>query len=355
MQTEKAEIFNSFINEAWLHFKAHKQKKRNDESIPQEVKNLYTTEMFSTHFTHFIDELKQNIRLYKDINLIRDYVITLIKSNTYSIIFYTDDNAEIIKNAYEIGHLLQLKQNIAFYMDEIQECIDIDDTPTTTTSLRYYFNEEMKTMAEADGIEYESDEFQPEPRFLFSNLKLECDNIENTVERIQLINDRLFDFEQWQVEYDKLTYDRSVGQYYEYTATYYSDFTRLCTIELHRQKRKLELENEKIKQKALEKNSVIIQTSEKSPFKWNATDTDFLELFAALFQNESIVRADGKQLTRKELLDYFQRILGLEVKDVEGKLTKAGNRNDNTAFLDSLAQQFRNYVAGKEKRLNSRK
>jgi alanine-alpha-ketoisovalerate/valine-pyruvate aminotransferase len=92
-----------------------------------------------------------------------------------------------------------------------------------------------------------------------------------------------------------------------------------------------------------------------SPFKWNSSDTDFLELFAALYQNESIVRADGKPLTRKEMQDYFQSILGLEIKDVEGKLTKAGNRNDNTAFLDALAQEFRNYVSGKEKKLKGRK
>jgi hypothetical protein len=90
-------------------------------------------------------------------------------------------------------------------------------------------------------------------------------------------------------------------------------------------------------------------------YKWNATDTDLLELVTALYKTGVFVRRDGKNLERKQLTDFFQELLGMDIKDLDGKLNKAGNRNQNTAFLDTLAQEFRNYVAEKEKKLKGRK
>lgn len=92
-----------------------------------------------------------------------------------------------------------------------------------------------------------------------------------------------------------------------------------------------------------------------SDYVWKSSATDLLELVASLYQNKSIERKDGKNLTRKELLEYFQQILNTKIDDIEGKLYKASSRNNNTPFLDNLSQQFRNYVADKEAKMVKRR
>jgi RteC protein len=80
-----------------------------------------------------------------------------------------------------------------------------------------------------------------------------------------------------------------------------------------------------------------------------------VELLTSIYQNNSIERKDGKSLTRKELMDYFQELFGMEIKDVEVKLARATNRNDKTPFLDRLTTAFENYAEEKEEKQMKRK
>ncbi|HEY6914706.1 MAG TPA: RteC domain-containing protein [Paludibacter sp.] len=71
---------------------------------------------------------------------------------------------------------------------------------------------------------------------------------------------------------------------------------------------------------------------------------------------ECIQRKNGKTLTRKEVIDYFQQLFGIEIKAPEGKLNRATNRKTNTTpFLDSLKVAFDNYGLKKEEKQRVRK
>ena len=92
-----------------------------------------------------------------------------------------------------------------------------------------------------------------------------------------------------------------------------------------------------------------------STLLWKANDTDLLELVVALHKDNIIERKDKKELTRKELIEYFSGLFDLQIKDVEGKLTRATNRNDKTPFLDKLKLAFENYGQEKEEKQRKRK
>jgi len=109
----------------------------------------------------------------------------------------------------------------------------------------------------------------------------------------------------------------------------------------------LDIEKNALTHKALANNPIIIQ-NDHYDYKWNATETDLLELVTALYKKQAFERRDGKAIKRIELINYFQELLGLEIKDVEGKLTRATGRNDNTPFLDGLRGAFKNYKVEKD-------
>ncbi len=109
----------------------------------------------------------------------------------------------------------------------------------------------------------------------------------------------------------------------------------------------MDIEKNALTHKALANNPIIIQ-NDHYDYKWNATETDLLELVTALYKKQAFERRDGKAIKRIELINYFQELLGLEIKDVEGKLTRATGRNDNTPFLDGLRGAFKNYKVEKD-------
>ena len=80
-----------------------------------------------------------------------------------------------------------------------------------------------------------------------------------------------------------------------------------------------------------------------TPYSWNASVTDLIELVAALHQENIIERKNKKELTRKELIEYFRGLFDLQIKDVEVKLTRATSRYEKTPFLDRLKHAFENF------------
>lgn len=350
MKTEKAEFFNAFIDNAISAFNDYHNKTKDSKPLTDEEKQKYGSKAFKTHFTNFIDELKDNIRTYRDIYVVRDYVLTYFSILRNTNFFSYEENKIIIEIGFEIEFMIKLKKDIQFYITEIKACTIANvNSICSGTALWEYYQTEMEAINPQTQETTEEPEYQPEKRFDFNELKTECDALKSTTEKLKLINDRLFDFKQWQLQHDNYIESIDLGNFYELTYKYYSKFERLCAIEIQRINKISEVERHTNITSPKEPEPILF------PYKWQATDTDFLELFAALHQNQSIVRTDGKPLTRKELLEYFQSILGLQIKDTEGKLNRAGNRNENTAFLDTLAQQFRNYVATKEEKANSRK
>lgn len=363
MKKENAKFFKEYLQAAYetfykvLNEQVEVCTKVNDRKVD------FSDLEFESVYHRFMEELKENILEYRDVNFIDDYLIDTCGELQELNGFDEKTNREIISGEYEMKYLKSLKGRIEKYHNCFNKLFYGQIGDTISAELRRLYNETID--AENPAIASGSTVVSPEPvatpssvqtpekdaRFDFSLLKAECEAKTTIVEKVKLITDRMFDFEQWQLEDDPEVYNKDIGPYHFYSSLYYPNFIELCSIELRRLEKQLEIEKRMLVQPTA---SVMYKAAEK-PFRWNATDTDFLELFAALHHNESIARKDGSSFTRKEMLEYFQDVLGLEIKDVDGKLNKAGNRNANTPFLDTLAQQFRNYVAGKEKRAARRR
>ncbi len=355
MQTEKAEIFNLFVESAMTDFDKYQNRDKKSKSISENEKQKYDSKAFRTHFDNFIVELKVNINTYQDIHIVEDYVEAIFQYLININLYHEEQNRWIIETGYEVEFLIKLKKDIEYYINEIKACTLRSDLPFFTNTLKYYFETEMNKKLPVENkpndvfVKAPEPEYQLDKRFDFNALKVESDELTKTIDKINLINDRLFDFEQWQLQNDTLIHDRDFGNYYELTVKYYSKFEDLCAVELRRINKMVEIEQRLNSQ-------TPISVEQTPPFKWNSSDTDFLELFAALYQNESIVRADGKPLTRKEMLEYFQSILGLQIKYADSTLNKATNRKINmTPFIDSIKTAFEIYAKEKENKLESRR
>ena len=157
----------------------------------------------------------------------------------------------------------------------------------------------------------------------------------------------MIDFQQWQMLYDNVGVADNLNAYF-YSKLYYPNFITLCKSELNRYS---------LYQQGTAEKAVTTTPQQYIPqYVWKSSDTDLLELAAAIYQNRSIERKDGKTLTRKELVDYFQQIFAIKIKDPEGKLTRATSRKLNiTPFLDTLKIAFENYGQEKDEKQRKRK
>lgn len=357
MKTESAENLNEFMNHAYDCYTNYCFKTKQDAALKDVEKQRFHRNVFINLFNYFVAELQENIRTYRDIDIIKDYVDVNFSKLLKLEAFHEDENKWTIERGYEVHFLLNFRKNIEYYIDELRACVKTDQNiGSFATSLMYYFNQEKDNnftvvSPEAAKIIAHVTEYAPEDRFRFSDLKNECSKFKHNIEKIKFINERLFDFEQWQVQYDKLIFNKDVGQYYEYTAHFYSDFEKLCSIELKRLEKLIEIELRMPVNVA-----TTTQQNEPSLYKWNANDTDLLELVAAMHESDSVKRTDGKKLTQKELFEYFQGIFNVKLNNIHSTLNKAGNRKTGiTPYLNRLITAFENYVQEKEEKLTKRR
>ncbi len=368
MQTEKATQLCTFLMGTIDFF--GKVLAQQESNVPDYlmIKDSMTELTFQLHYQEFEKELEGNILEYKDINVIHEYVkSTLLPFSDWGG-FAHDLNNRIIKSGYEVNFLLKLKLLVEAKQTQIRDLVGGDSLLGYTTlfpsdSLKSRIRSVISKQYESQRKAKQPAENKPqkEERFDFDVLMDECKKATNeTLGRITFIQDRLYDFRQWQLKYDKedslkITFSKYESKY-QYTSEYYPKFEILCNTELERLNKKLELEKKALTHKAIKENPTVIHYNEPSPFTWTASDTDLLELVAALHKNNSIKRKDGKPLTRKELVDFFQQIFNIEIKDVEGKLNKATSRKKNmTPFLDSLKGAFESYAEEKEEKLQGRR
>jgi RteC protein len=220
---------------------------------------------------------------------------------------------------------------------------------TVSRKMKYICKENLGFKDE-DDISIES--YQPiyDERFNFNELKATCDDLTTSSERINLLNDRLIDLKQWELQYDVVLKD---CEGFKFSPDFYPNFSQLCAMELTRQEKMLEFESRILIP------SIPIQSLQAIPilaskYVWKAKDTDLLELFCSLCLEDAIGRSDGGKMTRKELIGVFEDLFGIQIKDAEGKLNKATNRNDKTPFLDKLRTAFQTYSRDKDEKIRVR-
>ncbi|MDP4238647.1 MAG: RteC domain-containing protein, partial [Bacteroidota bacterium] len=252
--------------------------------------------------------------------------------------------------------LLDLKKNIEIYASKIKLMCSLDRNGDINIEFQNLFDSFVYNMNFTETMEFderfaEIDLSNLIEKFNFYAVKSASKAFECTVDKIIFIQDRLYDYKQTKNMYKK---DCII----EVMLSQSKDFEKLCTIELERLNKKLELELElKVGSiKVSEKTLAQIPKPETNTFNWNVSATDLLELIVALYKTESLKRTDGSSFTRKELIDYFQDLFGLEIKDVEIKLARATNRKMTmTPFLDKLKVAFENYAEVKEEKQQKRK
>ena len=356
MKTEKANRLNSILEISiaifWKIFQQANKLSLSKEYVSENILQFQQTD-FDQYYQEFIDELNENIEEYRDIELIENYIDCNLKEVPYHIQFEDNLNKRIIKNNFKVNFLLNARKTLEFNRDRIMKILNSDIDNLYSNELKRIFSEKMKQLDPDFELENtmiyiteDIDNLAIDNRFCFIVLKKEIESLELTHQKIKLIKDRLLDFYQWQFIYDNID-SKDILMNGFYSDLYYPNFVQLCELELKRYEFDTE-DSQKI--------NIAPFQHVKSDFSWSASDTDLLELVTALFLENALKHRDGTSFTRKELTSCFQELFGMEIKDVEVKLTRATNRKmSTTPFLDKLKLAFENYVQEKEEKQLKRK
>lgn len=360
MEFDKAIFFHNYLKTACEAFYGIIENKTLGEAQINGTIVTFTDEDFDRYYHDFKSELRLNSIEIQDIEIIFEYVSCNFSDILSWEGFEKNINQIMVSSQFEIKYLMQFKENIEYYVDKIKEMGTRDKYGDVNEDfeerIEWYinhpeeenddllFDRKTKILGDYDLSLKLNTDF-----FIFFEVQIDSEKIENLVDWINFLEDRLKSYRQMQKKSKKDAIEKVM-------LAQDKDFEKLCVIEIERMHRKLELELK------TSKYSIVTSTENKTErdlsgnLIWKATGTDLLELLAALHKSESIQRKDGKTLTRKELIDYFQGLFGLEIKDVEGSLTRATNRKMNmTPFLDSLKGAFEKYGVEKEVKLQSRK
>lgn len=319
----------------------------------EELKLKFAETDLDTMYDDFIEELKANIREYRNIEYMDNYIegafIIIDGVNNYDENFDSD----IVRNGYEVKFLLSVTRVLNQTIEKVNTIFYGKDGYTYSNKLKQIFYDEMVLLQPdfqrsdiKDGEEKDADKDDDKdvenPQFNFRYFKKELALLDDNKDKINLINNRLIDFEQWFIEKGE-----AYTQVYCGTKNHvHTEFFKLCMSEIKRYPVAKEPQPPKEAKPQEFKNQ----------YSWTGSDTALLELITSLYHSDCIERRDGKTVSRKELIDYFQTILGTEIKDVEGKLTRATGRKINmTPFLDSLKIAFISYAEEKEEKQRKRK
>lgn len=92
--------------------------------------------------------------------------------------------------------------------------------------------------------------------------------------------------------------------------------------------------------KFLKKLKKFLPSAVPEKITWNKNKTDLVELSNALSCDKSLVR-DGVPLTKKECINYFATLFGVEIKNPHKDASKLFDRENPALFLEHLAKLLR--------------
>jgi len=359
MNTEKAKLLNLYFVTSLQAFNdALLQKPITNYKIDGREVNFRNVES-ENYFCDFSEELEAFIKQTKSYELTVDYISSCLIDFKSWKGFPKEQNKVIFTNGYEIDYLLNLKDKIDFFYNSHSNIFHTGRLEDEYNQLSDYYLQILNPEKSCEDIQKMKKQMLPQVykdalevnrflRFTLDNLRNACLEMPDTVSKLNYINDQLYDYKQMSLEPQKKSVLKQIN-------IFTGDFEKECCFEIERLTKKLELE---LKAAAISKVDIPEAMPKKplpSTLLWKANDTDLLELVVALHKDNIIERKDKKELTRKELIEYFSGLFDLQIKDVEGKLTRATNRNDKTPFLDKLKLAFENYGQEKEEKQRKRK
>lgn len=345
MEQDKAIALKNFIDDAYSTFISLINFRYRDKVEIDAAKARFTSEQFAAHYDAFIKELDSNILKYKDYQLIRKY----IENNFYNIFRIDCKNEEnyqkLFRNSIDIRFNTEVLQNVLKYKDLILKFRDSDYNNKPYGNLYPYFKKIANVELNFDAIPDFNEVYD------IKWLKDKCYNYD-IPEKIKLFTEALYNFKQWQIYYDEKI-ETENGIRYKYSDIYYPNFEALCNLELEKLNKLLEMEQ--LENDITQPPVQNFSEDAPPPYRWNSSDTDLIELLTALFHSNAIKRRDNKKITRKELMNYFQEIFDIQLKDPEGMLSRATNRKKTmTPYIDKLKLAFENYAEGKVEKQSKR-
>jgi hypothetical protein len=358
MNAEKGKFLNAyFIASIKVFNDAFLQPNIVESEINGKIVHFNQVE-FDSFYDDFLIELEEVMKQTKDINISYDYASGCLNDIKNWKGFPENKNKEIFVKGSDINFLITLKNDIETFARKVTGFCRRDKNGDYGDEFySFYFKvlitcgtDEVIAKTKDDMIRIEKNHSVRvfnQYNFELDDLKRKCDELPNTVSKLNFMQDQLYDFKLMVLQSES-------NNYMKERISYSTDFEILCLLEIDRFTKKLELE---MKVMAVQKIESLqsMPPATSTPYSWNANVTDLLELVASLHKENIIERKDKKELTRKELIEYFGGLFDLQIKDVEVKLTKATNRYDKTPFLDRLKHAFENFGLEKEEKQRKRR
>ena len=346
MEKKSAIAYRDFVLEADEAFnRIYLQEADLTPAEIEELKEKYSTEKFEEKFGEFKLELRKNILKYDDRKFIKAYLNSIFDIEFRDV----DKNSlipeTIISQNLEIEFLLLLWKTINNAIEFFNFYCQNKTTGLTFNDVYNYLYELSQEESFKKNDESVDSNITFNPRFDFNQLKAELVNTDLTSEeKCNLINDRLYDFLQWQKQYDVyesfyVTWNSSDDSKYKYTRELYPHFEKLCKLEIERYKNA----SQGVKKNDTKKVGIKQQATFKIASK---RKTDVVKILSAMYDSKMFANADGKPATNKqELMEAFGEFLGEDLKAYSTLLSQAKDKNPDLYLktFDDLKRAGKDY------------
>ena len=336
MLKEKALAYKNFVLEAEKAFNMIMNERENlDLEELGRLKRKFHPDEFQNVFDEFEAELRKNCENYSNNQIIK----SMLGVTFSDVCTFEESNTEVINtiiiNDFETEFLLKLNEN---YHDGFANFIFLCemDAVKPFKTVNDYLNKLRKSTEEKQ----EENTTLPNPLFKFENLKKEIDNPEISIkEKLNTVQERLYDFLQWQKEFDTIN-TWLIGENdnkYEITGELYPKFEDLCKLEIKR----LEalLKTDEIHAPPKKKPSEIHVASKKN--------TEVIKILSAMYDLKLFVDKNGKPLTNKQkMMEIFGEFLNEDYTSYSTSLTQAKGRDYDTFqnIFDDLKKASKKYL-----------
>ena len=350
MEKKSAIAYRDFVLEAEKAFnRIYLQEIELTPAEIQELKEQFSTQQFEKMYGDFINELSDNIIKYNDIEFIKAYLKSVLNSVCGRQAVKSAMPQLIISCDFEIEFLLMLWKTVNEAYDLFNYYCEKTGNSGLYIPLYRHLDDLKKDRLQEIKVEEneESDDaiFTFNPLFDFNKLKSELENRGLTSdEKYNLVNDRLYDFMQWQKQYDVyesfyVTWNSSDDSKYKYTREFYPHFEKLCKLEIERWKNASQGVQKNDTKKVGKKQQVTFKIASKRK-------TDVIKILSAMYDSKMFVNADGQPATNKqELMEVFGEFIGENLSAYSTMLSQAKNNNPDfyLKIFDDLKRAGREY------------
>lgn len=343
MEKKCAIAYRDFVLEAEKAFnRIYAQEVEITPAEIQELKEQYSEAQFEKMYGDFENELRSNLKKYEGTSFIYAYLKNVFEVACRTIDCYSQIPEIIIKQDFETEFLLKLWKTVNDALESFSYYCGV--TYGGLYIPLYKHLDDIKN--EKPEMIIEEDE-KPifDPRFDFKYLKSELEDSDLTPEdKCNLVNNRLFDFLQWQKQYDvyddfHISWGSPDESKYRFTRELYPNFEKLCKLEMDRWRDASQGVQKNDTKKAEKKQQATFKIASKRK-------TDVVKILSAMYDSKMFANADGKPATNKqELMEAFGEFLGEDLKTYSTLLSQAKDKNTDLflKIFDDLKRAGREY------------